>query len=319
MPELPEVETVRRGIEPILLGQTIERVQIRRPDIVRLSPNQTPTPSRPSQRQRAAALLAGKTVQSLERLGKQLLIVADSGQCVCVHLGMSGSLRSPPHISPGKPKSATGTGRSSKPSHRTNLSRSSRSHLSPHTHIVWHLTNGHRVMFTDPRRFGGIWTYPDHATLIANRWSKLGPDALVATPAQIRPKLQRTTRPIKAVLLDQSVVAGLGNIYVDETLFTARIHPLTPANLLSSLQIRKMVTAWHHILAQAIKAGGSTLRDYVNATGDPGWFQIQHQVYSRAGQPCVRCKRPLDKLTVAARTTVCCTKCQPMKFRRGSD
>lgn len=279
MPELPEVENVRLGLADTVVGQQIVRVTIRRADIV----EGMCTP---------ASLLHGRTITRIERLGKQLALVgnvpgkkqAGREQCVCVHLGMTGSLRYYPADGPFKPDT--------------------------HTHVLWQLGNGGRMAFRDPRRFGGLWTFPSVTELQAARWSVLGEDALVITPAKLHAQLKRTRRPTKTALLDQAVVAGLGNIYVDELLYGCRISPLRPACDLTMPEVRGLVARMRRLLTRAIRAGGSTLRDYVDAGGRSGGYQLQHKVYGRTGQACLRCNRPLCTTTTSGRTTVYCEHCQ---------
>ncbi len=278
VPELPEVQTVRRSIAPVLVGQTIRRVHLYRAEVV--------TGSR-----RPQDLLLNRTVTAIDRHGKQLLIRTDTADdpaapCVCIHLGMTGSV-----------------------CHRPALVK------EKHTHVAWELDTGAIIAFRDPRRFGGIWTFASPADLHAQRWSQLGPDALVITPAALHAALQRTRRNLKAALLDQTLVAGLGNIYVDELLFACRLHPQTPAHRLKLDHARQLVRKMRPLLHRAIKAGGSTVRDYVNGRGEDGWFQLNHQVYGRTGQPCSACQTPLATKVIAGRTTVFCKRCQPRSGR----
>lgn len=280
MPELPEVENIRLGLADTVVGQRIAKADVRRPDIVKglCGP---------------AGLLHGRTVARIDRLGKQLALIGNAsrngkqtgaGPCVCIHLGMTGSLRYYPADETFKPDT--------------------------HTHVVWHLRHGGRLAFRDPRRFGGLWTFPSTAELQKARWSLLGEDALTITPTRLHALLRRTRRPIKSALLDQSVVAGLGNIYVDELLFGCRISPLRNASGAGLPEIRGLVGCMRRLLGRAICAGGSTLRDYVDAGGRSGGYQLQHRVYGRAGQSCSRCGQPLCVTAVSGRTTVYCAVCQ---------
>ncbi|HEX7008392.1 MAG TPA: bifunctional DNA-formamidopyrimidine glycosylase/DNA-(apurinic or apyrimidinic site) lyase [Phycisphaeraceae bacterium] len=271
VPELPEVENVRRTLALRIVNRPICAVEIRRASVIH-------GPHTPR------ALLADSAVARVERHGKQLALIGPSGQpCLGIHLGMTGSLR-----------------------HTSSIAQQDQ-----HVHVAWRLDDGSWMIFRDPRRFGGIWAFPSFQALQAGRWAKLGPDALSITPADLHRRLQRTRQAIKAALLDQHLLAGLGNIYADELLFACRLWPLTPACRLSLAQTQQLVRAMRRLLARAIRAGGSTLRDYVNAQGQPGGFQLQHRVYNRAGQPCTICKGPLTRLTLAGRTTVCCPRCQP--------
>ena len=282
MPELPEVERVRLSLEAALVGRRIETVTIRRADVVE------PCGSKKAMN---AALLQGSPVGAVLRHGKQLAIVAeadDADRCVCVHLGMSGSLI----ITPSAPPAAS------------------------HRHITWQLDNGSQLSFRDPRRFGGIWTFPSLDALKATRWSALGPDALLVEPDCLLAALRGTKRALKAALLDQQLIAGLGNIYVDELLFEQGLHPLMPARRLKLPQVESLVTAMRALLTRAIAGGGSSLRDYVDGNGNAGAFQLQHQVYGRGGQPCLRCDSPLHSKVIAGRTTVFCPSCQRRSIRQ---
>ncbi len=273
MPELPEVENVRLGLAKTVLGQRVVKVTVRRADVV----VGLCTP---------AGLLCGRVIVRINRLGKQLALIADTsdGPCVCVHLGMTGSLRYYPAGEPFKP--------------------------DVHTHVFWRLESGGRMAFRDPRRFGGLWACRSFGEMHAARWSGLGEDALTITPAGLHAQLKRTRRPTKSALLDQAVVAGLGNIYVDELLYGCRISPLRPARDLDVSQVRALVGRMRRLLTRAIQAGGSTLRDYVDAGGRSGGYQFQHKVYGRSGQSCPRCRQLLCTATVCGRTTVYCGGCQ---------
>ncbi len=235
---------------------------------------------------RLPALLQGDVLQEIKRHGKQLALIGASGRCVCVHLGMSGRLQALPTPRPA------------------------------HTHVVWRFGVGPRLGFIDPRRFGGLWTFPSPAKLQATRWQALGPDALEITPEQLHANLSCTRRALKPALLDQAVIAGLGNIYVDEILFRCGLHPKRIACALPKSCCEDLVQQTRKTLLSAIKAGGSTLRDYRRANGDTGAFQNAHQVYGRSGQPCPQCGRPLLKTILAQRTTVYCAHCQPYRSGR---
>lgn len=284
MPELPEVETVRRNLEPLLVGRQVTSVRVHRRDVVH-------GPCRPT------ALLLGRRIAAVRRHGKQLAIIADQAPqpCVCVHLGMSGSLvgERPP-------------------------ARGSATHARPrnHRHVVWTLDDGMRLVFRDPRRFGGIWAFASEDGLVGARWCTLGPDALAITPRQLHAALRSSARPLKAALLDQGLIAGLGNIYVDELLFRCRLHPQRRADTLSNGQWRGLITVMRRLLNTAITCGGSSIRDYVNANGSRGRFHLRHQVYGRGGLPCRRCGTLLTTAQVAGRTTVSCASCQPAAIAR---
>ena len=270
MPELPEIETICRTLRARMVGRRVVAVAVQRADVVRGACTDT-------------ALGEGQAVNSVERHGKQLAVVMEGG-CVCMHLGMSGSLRFTDINTP--------------PS-RAN-----------HEHVAWRLSGGGSLVFRDPRRFGGIWTFASEQQLRRERWARLGPDALIIAPGQLCSRLERTTRPLKSALLDQTVLAGLGNIYVDELLYAAKLHPLTRSCELELYAVKRLVWAMRRLLAQAIDVGGSTLRDYVDAEGRSGKFQDSHRVYGRMGQPCRRCGHYLTGTKVAGRTTTYCPECQ---------
>jgi len=290
MPELPEVQTIRQTLAAQLIGCKVVSVQLRRPGIVH-------GPIKP------ADLLVGHCITSIDRHGKQLAIRTRTTpglnnqlkqSCICVHLGMTGSLRFLPGANHGVPIS-----------HDLLDNR--------HTHVVWHLDNTNRLIFHDPRRFGGLWTFTCFDALYHARWKRLGPDALTIKPKQLYLALAKTTRPIKAALLDQRVMAGLGNIYADELLFACRISPYTVSRSISLSTAQLLVRHLRILLTRAIQAGGTTLRDYVDSNGQVGRFQKRHKVYGRCGKPCYRCGCQLDLTRIIGRSTVYCRSCQLME------
>lgn len=290
MPELPEVECVRLSLERLVVGRQIVSVRVSRADVI----------TGPTDR---CALLVGDKVSGVLRHGKQLAIVGSGGGCVSVHLGMSGQLcvmgleQADAAL---KERTTTGLGSRIQP------------RPPAHTHVVWQLSNDLALRFTDPRRFGGLWTYASEEDLITKRWSVLGYDALRITPGQLAKGLSRTSRSLKATLLDQHLVAGLGNIYVDELLFNAKLHPLMPANTLEPKRVPGLVRRMKTLLSGAIERGGSSLRDYVDGANQRGSQQARHRVYGRAGLPCKRrgCNSTIHSEQVAGRTTAWCPKCQ---------
>lgn len=275
MPELPEVETVRLGLAPVL-GVPIARVRVARRNVVRDHAEQRRGRLDPR------ALLEHDTVARTLRRGKQLALVGTGGRVVLVHLGMSGQVL----VLEAGAKVAGG-----------------------HAHVVWSLDDGRRIVFRDPRRFGGIWLLPDQAALDA-RWDALGVDGLSITGEDLRRSLGASRRAVKNALLDQSGVAGVGNIYADEALFEAGIDPRRPCDMITPGEWAKLGDAIRAVLSAGIRAGGSTLRDYRRPDGTPGSGVGGHRVYGRGGQPCVRCGRPLAKALLAQRTTVWCEHCQ---------
>ena len=267
---------MRRSLAKVIVGRTIQSVHLRRRDVVHGPCS-------------ATALLKGCRLDHLERLGKQLALMsappgADTA-CICFHLGMTGSLCFLPSHQP--------------------IADSAK-----HCHIIWRLEGGGQLVFQDSRRFGGVWTFASPAQLWSCRWHQLGPDATRITPGELHKRLLHTRCAIKSVLLDQHIIAGLGNIYVDELLFTCRLHPRTPADCINILQIQRLIRHMRNLLKRSIAAGGSTLRNYVDGNGQSGRFQVNHKVYGRAGGSCVHCNGNLSMLKVSGRTTVFCSYCQ---------
>jgi len=276
MPELPEVECVRHGLERAVVGRRVTSTRISRADVLDTRGSRGRTPG--------AALLRGQQVVGTLRHGKQLALVGGEGSVVCVHLGMTGQLlvRGPRARAP----------------------------VPSHAHVAWRLDDGSRLLFRDARRFGGLWTFMDEGTLRAARWDHLGPDALQVRSGVLAPRLAATRRSLKAALLDQRVIAGLGNIYVDEACFRARIRPTRPAPRLGKRDVPALTRAIRATLRRAIEAGGSTIRDYQGTSGEPGGYQNARLVYGRRGMPCRRCGTILVGELVAQRSTVWCPECQ---------
>ena len=275
MPELPEVETVRAALADRVTHRTIQGVNVHCTAVVKGGPAT------------ALALLVGQRIAQADRHGKELLIRTAvppaEGACLCVHLGMTGSLRYWP------------------PGEYT---------IQKHDHVVWQLDNGGEIVFRDPRRFGFIRPFDSVAALYNQRWRRLGPDAQRITATQLHERLQHTRRAIKVALLNQTILAGMGNIYVDELLFRIGIDPRASACALSQPIVGKMVRAMRGILAQAIRANGSTVRDYRDGIGRPGRFQLQHKVYGRSRERCLICTTFLKTTRIGGRTTVYCPTCQ---------
>lgn len=295
MPELPEVESIRLSLVPKLVGRTVTEVVLHRRDVL-VAPGdpfggfarQRGSKKVKPARVRKAELLEGAVVTGIERRGKQLAVVGESaelGRAVAlgIQLGMSGQLF---HRAAGQ-----------------------RVPQASHVHAEWRLNDGARLVFRDPRRFGGLRVFSSAEDLAAH-WVALGPDALTIDAAALAKGLAGTERAIKAVLLDQGVIAGIGNIYADEALFVSGIPPSRVAASLTPAQTEALAAAMRTVLAAAISAGGSTLRDYVDADGNPGSYKASHQVYGRGGKACARCGRALSEGTLAQRTTVWCAHCQ---------
>ena len=257
MPELPEVETVVRTLAPHLRGRRI------------VSASFTSRFVTPGNRKALARRLTQRTIQSVRRRGKFIVMQLDEGT-LTVHLGMTGRLLL--DAAPGK-----------------------------HTYGIFTLDTG-TLIFTDPRQFGRIlWNHD---------LSRLGPEPLDIGLEEFRARMKLRKTTIKALLLNQAFVAGVGNIYADETLFAARVHPLALASRLSAPRVAAIHQHMREILGAAIRLGGSSISDYVDAQGQRGWFQLQHQAYGREGEPCSVCGTPIRKTTVAQRGTHYCPRCQ---------
>jgi formamidopyrimidine-DNA glycosylase len=226
----------------------------------------------PGNRSKLVRRLAGRRIESVKRRGKFILIALDEGT-LTVHLGMTGKL-----LMEGD--------------------------AGEHTHGVFNLDDG-MLLYHDPRQFGRI----EFSEGVPPRVARLGPEPLEIDFDEFRERLRRKTR-IKALLLNQTFLAGLGNIYADESLFAAGIHPLAVADRLSTARAQKLYDAIRGILTHAIELGGSSISDYVNGRGERGWFQMEHRVYGREGEPCANCGRPIRKILVAQRGTHYCPHCQ---------
>ncbi len=291
MPELPEVETVRRGLEPAMAGARIDSVELRRKDI------RFPFPPRFKER------LTGRRIIGLSRRAKYLLFQLDDDETLLAHLGMSGSFRL-------EARETTTPGAF----HRE------RSKDPKHDHLVLHLDNGKTVIYNDPRRFGffdlvATSDIPSHPRLIGLGDEPLGPDFDAARLAEL---FAGSRAPLKGALLDQRRIAGLGNIYACEALFRARLSPMRAAGVLADAAgnptraARDLAEAIRAVLDEAIEAGGSTLRDHRQASGELGYFQHRFDVYDREGLPCLRphCGGTIMRLAQSSRSTFYCPRCQ---------
>jgi formamidopyrimidine-DNA glycosylase len=282
MPELPEVETVRRGLLPVMEGAVIARAEVNRPDL------RWPLPDRLAER------LTGRTVTALRRRSKYILADLDSGETLLVHLGMSGRML----ISGAQ------------------LGSFYHEHPAPqkHDHVVLHMDNGARITFNDARRFGAMDLMPTERASEHMLLKDLGPEPFGNdfNEPYLAGRLKGRKTPIKAALLDQRVVAGLGNIYVAETLYRARISPLRLAGDLAERQVRGLVPIIRDVLAEAIEAGGSSLRDFRQANGELGYFSKHFQVYDREGDPCETpgCKGTITRTVQSGRSSFWCPACQ---------
>jgi formamidopyrimidine-DNA glycosylase len=280
MPELPEVETVRRGLLPVMEGQRIDQAQVNRPDLrFALPPNM-------------AARLTGQVVQALRRRSKYILADLSSGETLLIHLGMSGRML----IS------------------GTQLGQFHHAHPAPekHDHVVLTMQSGARVTFNDPRRFGAMDLMPTARWQSHKLLADLGPEPLGNgfNETYLAQRLANRATPIKSALLDQKVVSGLGNIYVCEVLHRAGIAPTRLAGDLTAQQAAALVPLIRAVLSEAIEAGGSSLRDYRQADGELGYFQHTFRVYDREGQPCPACATPIVRLVQSGRSSFYCPSCQ---------
>ena len=282
MPELPEVETVLRGLTPAMAGQVIARADVNRPDL------RWPFPDRMAER------LTGKQVQSLRRRSKYILADLSSGETLLIHLGMSGRM-----LISGDP-----------------LGQFVHDHPAPekHDHVVFHMENGARITFNDPRRFGAM-DLMDTATADQHKLlSVIGPEPLgnAFDEAYLVAALKGKNTPIKAALLDQRIVAGLGNIYVCEALYRAGISPKRKAGAISKARVAALVPIIRQVLQDAIEAGGSTLRDFKQADGELGYFQHSFDVYGREDKACRRdgCAGHVKRVVQSGRSSFYCATCQ---------
>ncbi len=281
MPELPEVETVARGVGRHIAGLTVEWVHLGRSDIVYGDPAPL------------CAALRGRCVRQVVRRGKQVHLDLSGGGRLIVHLGMTGKLLIADRDDP----------------------------IAQHTHL--RLTFRRRrieLRFVDPRRFGRIWLMVDAEPgrpWIGRRPPPVAADPLRITLADFRELLNRD-RQIKALLLDQQPLSGVGNIYCDEALYRSGIHPRTRAADLNAAAAGRLWRALRRVLNDSIAAGGTTVSDYRGADNATGWYQRKLRVYQRTGQPCRRCRSRIKRITVAGRGTFICPRCQPVPRRRAS-
>lgn len=270
MPELPEVETIRLGLEPHLLGRHFQSVEIRQPRL------------RWPVSQDLAKRLTVAPIEELKRRGKYLLIKTGNGTLI-IHLGMSGSL----------------------------CLISSDSPLRPHDHAAFTLDTGQRLVFHDPRRFGAlVWTEAPAETHPLLRHLGVEPFDPLFTGGLLRQISRSRRQAVKSLIMDQRIVTGIGNIYANEALFLAGIHPSRPAGRISRTRYQELTESIRRVLASAICQGGSTLRDFSDANGQPGYFQLTFKVYGREDQPCPRCAQPIRKIFLGQRATYYCPFCQ---------
>jgi len=282
MPELPEVETVRRGLQPAMEGATITRAQVNRPDL------RWPFPERMAER------LTGAKVTQLRRRSKYILADLNTDETLLIHLGMSGRMT----VS-GDP-----------------LGQFAHQHpqAEKHDHVVFDMDNGARITFNDARRFGAMGLLRSSTANAHPLLAKIGPEPLGNDfhESYFAERLAGRNTPIKSALLDQRIVAGLGNIYVCEALFRAGIAPTRKARALSKARAHSLVPIIRDVLQEAINAGGSSLRDFRQADGELGYFQHSFDVYGREGEPCKTpdCTSKISRITQSGRSSFYCPQCQ---------
>jgi formamidopyrimidine-DNA glycosylase len=270
MPELPEVETVVRTLQPQLIGLRIVHVRATRKRL------------RHPLSHRHLARLLGQSFTAVCRRGKWIVLELQQ-HCLLVHLGMTGRLRL---VSANTP-------------------------AAPHEHAVFTCTPGRsELRYSDPRRFGTLLVFP-HAQARDYLENQLGPEPFALTAAEFEQRLRATRRAIKVALMDQRLLAGVGNIYSDEALHVARIHPARPACSLSSAECQRLLSALQQVLIRAIECHGSTIRDYIFGENGRGTYQDEFLVYGRARQPCRQCSQLIQRLRLAQRSSYYCPECQP--------
>jgi len=275
MPELPEVEVVRRGLARLLAGRTVLAVATDGKALRGCVPDKTMT-----------QWLPGATINEVRRRAKYLLIDFDNGTVLIIHLGMTGKLGIFPADSPPR----------------------------THDHVFWRLDNGQELRFNDPRRFGSISLLrPGQAAVEETSFfAACGPEPLAADFSAHYLKSRATGRnqPVKNFLMDNRNVVGIGNIYANESLFAAGIRPTRPAGSIGLKKWRLLVEQIRVVLERAIACGGSTISDFIGASGESGYFQINFNVYDRAGKPCRHCQRPIDSVRLGGRSSFFCRRCQ---------
>jgi formamidopyrimidine-DNA glycosylase len=293
VPELPEVENIALGLRRALVGKRVERVRVGMPLIVRGPYRRRWRPFMEE--------LAAKRVVRVTRRAKRLLLTLEGHQALVFQLGMTGKFLLPRPMETGP-----------QPTPR-------------HTHLILSLDGGIDLLFVDPRRFGRVWCLRDldpdapDAAMEAAGLTPLGPEPLTLAPHDFA-ALLHTSRPIKSLLLDQSRIAGLGNIYVDESLWAAAIHPSRAGNSLTARKAADLLRQIQRVLRRAIRAGGTTFSDFRNIYGDLGRFRSRLKVYGRRGEPCPRCRTPIRRLVVAGRGTHNCPHCQSgRKWMKSAD
>ena len=285
MPELPEVETTARGLRPYLVGRRIAAVGGM--DWPNMLPNTDPV--------ELEAVLPGRLVEAVDRRGKYLILRLSDGAALVLHRKMSGNLLRRPAAAPPE----------------------------RHTHLILTFDDRSELHFVDPRKFGRIYYFPTAEALASFVAARLGPEPLDdLTPVRLADLFRGRRRRLKSLLIDQSFLAGLGNLYVDEALWLARLHPERSADSLTRTEVRRLAEAIGEVLQNAIQRRGTSLSSYLDASGEPGRNQDYLLAYGRAGQPCQRCGRPIERRLIGQRGTWYCPRCQrarsPSPRGRGS-
>ena len=277
MPELPEAETIARGLAGILPGRLIRGITVLRADVLR---------DRPS---RFGGAVAGRRVRDVGRRGKNVVLALNDAGRVVVNLGMTG--RFVPGPGPGPAPAAT------------------------HPAVLFHLEGGGCLAYDDVRRFGRLQRLSPQEWA---RWSRrLGPEPLSRsfTGVRLAASLSRSRSPVRSLLLDQRKIAGVGNIYAVEALWFARLHPRTPANAIGDSGAARLHRSLRRVLRAAVRAGGTTLRNYRAPDGNEGLFRRRLSAYGREGRPCLRCRSPIERIVFGGRSAFCCPRCQPEHAR----
>lgn len=276
MPELPEVETIRKGLNQLITGAVIIDVAVFWDRMI--------TP--PFSTEKFKKALRGETIHTVERRGKYLIFLLDHWAMVS-HLRMEGKYE---------------VNHSGDP-------------IKKHTHVIFYLADGRQLRYLDVRKFGRFTLLPIDKREEYEPFKKMGPEPIADffKLNEFRKDLSKSSRVIKAVILDQNIVAGVGNIYADESLFQAKINPLQPANTIGPAAAERLRDAIIDVIGRAVEAGGSTIRTYKNTLGEAGKFQVSLAVYGQTGKPCPRCGHPIEKIKVAQRGTHYCPHCQKMK------
>ena len=284
MPELPEVETVRRGLVPAMEGKRILHVETRRKDL------RFPFPANFAER------ISGARMKHLGRRAKYLVGELSTGEALIMHLGMTGRFT----VSGPKPTKKPG-----KFHHQAGEDQK-------HDHVVFDMQGGTRIVFNDARRFGFMDLWPAGELETYPGFDGLGPEPISNefSAAYLEEAFEGKKTPVKAALLDQRVVAGLGNIYVSEALFRAGINPKKLAGAIKPDKLARLAVEVRNVINEAIKAGGSTISDFATTDGELGYFQHRFRVYDKAGKPCPTCGKPIKRLVQAGRSTFYCSSCQ---------